>query len=64
MILLTEETPGQWDMTIDGRAAEYAIGRRGIEDALHRRRVPYGSQITLVHFDGTRETIPYTRGRI
>lgn len=64
MILLTEETPGQWDMTIDGRAAEYSIGRKGIEDALHRRRISYGTEVTLQHFDGSRETIPYVRGRV
>lgn len=64
MILFTEETPGQWDMTIDGRGADYGVSRRGIEDALHRRRIPYGTEITLQHFDGQRETLPYVRGRV
>lgn len=63
-ILFVEETPGQWDMTIGGRGAEYGVGRRGIEDALHRRRIPYGVEVTLQHFDGSRETIPYERGRV
>lgn len=63
-VVFTEESPGLWDLTIDGRTGEYEIERDDLEGALRRRRIPEGAEILLIPLDYPRVRQEYRRGRV
>ena len=63
-IVFEESVPYEWDLTIDGRAADLALPRGEFEDALRRARVREGVSVVIRSLDRPEKTVTWRRGSL